>query len=136
MPLRAADLAVNYVVSGTPGASHPNLLRTERYRMPPKERGFMLLVSTRPLRSAAAAAPRTRPSSVEPLESRSLLSVTIQIDYSLDTSGFFADPARRTLMQQAADALDTRLADTLSAVVPSGSNTWNLQIFHPARGRT
>jgi hypothetical protein len=73
---------------------------------------------------------------VEPLESRALLSITVRIDYSLDSSNFFADPARRAIMQQAADALDSRLADTLSAIVPGGTNSWSLNLNHPATGAT
>jgi len=45
---------------------------------------------------------------VEALEHRALLSVTIQPDYSLDTTGFFDDPNRRVFLQAALDALGSK----------------------------
>jgi hypothetical protein len=71
---------------------------------------------------------------VESLEARALLALTIQLDYSLDTTGFFAAQSRRDVMQLAADALDTRLADTLSAITPGSGNTWQVNFNHPATG--
>jgi len=74
-----------------------------------------------------------------------MLSVSIRLDYSLDASGFFTThPEARTVLQSAADTLTQRLADTLAAIQPSGSNTWTLtvtgkpahssQIFRPDIG--
>lgn len=69
--------------------------------------------------------------------------VHIQFDYSLDTNGFFNDPARRALLQSAADALTSRLQDTLTEIVSplpvpgtTFSNTWTAQISDPATGGT
>jgi hypothetical protein len=73
---------------------------------------------------------------VEAVERRMLLAVTVQFDYSLDTNGFFADTTRRTLLQQAADSIVSRFTDTLSAIAPSGSNTWSMNFTHPGTGGT
>lgn len=69
--------------------------------------------------------------------------VHIQFDYSLDTNGFFNDPARRVLLQSAADALTSRLQDTLTEIaspqpIPGTSftNTWTAQLSNPATGAT
>jgi hypothetical protein len=71
----------------------------------------------------------------EPLEPRAFLSVTIQLDYSLDASGFFTThPEARTSLQAAADQLTARLADTLDAIEPGGFNDWTLRITDPATG--
>lgn len=58
----------------------------------------------------------------EVLESRPLLT-TVLIDYSLDTNNFFNTDAKRVLLQSAADALGSRLTDSLTAINPSGGNT-------------
>lgn len=77
-----------------------------------------------------------RPTLVETLETRSLMAVTIQFDYSLDTKGFFADTARRDLLNLAARQITERFTDTLSAITPSGSNTWKMSFANPATGST
>src|SRR5688500_12993485 len=77
-----------------------------------------------------------RPATLEPLEQRTLMSVKIALDYTLDTSGFFASTTRRDAMKLAADTLANRVGDTLSAVVPSGTNTWSANFGHPATGQT
>ncbi len=58
----------------------------------------------------------------------------IRIDYSLDTGGFFTDPARRNALQIAADSLVTRFADDLAAITPGGLNEWEPSVFHPSVG--
>jgi len=60
--------------------------------------------------------------------------VNISFNYSLDTSGFFSDPGRQALLNAAASALDTRLADTLSAISPSGPNSWTAIFNNPSTG--
>lgn len=76
----------------------------------------------------------TTGSVVEPLEGRSLFSVAVQFDYSLDTNGFFNDADRRTVLQAAANALTNRLTDTLDAITPTGTNTWSIVGTHPSTG--
>lgn len=58
--------------------------------------------------------------------------LAIEFDYSLDTGNFFADPARRALLDQAADIYEQRLTDELSAIVPSGGNTWDAVLNDPS----
>jgi hypothetical protein len=62
------------------------------------------------------------------------MSVKILIDYSLDASGFFASTTRRDVLKRAADTLANRLGDTLSAIVPGGTNTWSANFTNPASG--
>ncbi|HJZ59256.1 MAG TPA: FG-GAP-like repeat-containing protein, partial [Gemmataceae bacterium] len=61
-------------------------------------------------------------------------ALTIQIDYSFDTAGFFNDPARRAVLQQAADDLAAHIGTPLPAITPGGGNTWTEAFFNPATG--
>jgi hypothetical protein len=72
----------------------------------------------------------------ERLEDRTVPSITIQIDYSLDFGNFFDSPLKRALLQGAADSVAARLQDQLAAVVPSGGDTWTVSLTHPATGET
>lgn len=58
----------------------------------------------------------------------------IRFDYSLDTNGFFKSASRRSLLQTAADGLVQRFTDDLTAISPSGSNSWDAIVLHPATG--
>ena len=62
--------------------------------------------------------------------------VTIQFDYSLDANNFFSGPniSRRTTLDAAATALQSRLADNLSGISPGGGNTWTAVFPNPATG--
>lgn len=71
---------------------------------------------------------------LEALEERRLLAVTLAVDYSFDTNGFFAAPERRAAVERAAEIVSSRLGDSLAAIVPSGSNTWSLRFTHPGTG--
>lgn len=72
---------------------------------------------------------------IEVLETRVLpASVSIQIDFSLDTNNFFDTPLKRSVMQAAADAYAARLTDNLLAIDPSGANRWNAGVNHPGTG--
>ena len=69
------------------------------------------------------------------LEARENPSVTIQFDYSYDSSGFFNDPNRRQALQSAADTLTSRIETTPGAISPNAGagNHWTLTTFNPAR---
>ena len=82
-------------------------------------------------RAAAFLAAEQR---VECLESRVLPAISVLIDFSLDTNNFFADQGRRDLLQSAADAIGSRLTDSLTAISPSGSNSWTAIFDHPGTG--
>jgi hypothetical protein len=73
---------------------------------------------------------------LESLEARDVPAIAVQIDYSLDTLGFFNDPLRRAILQQAADDIGSRIDTPLSTIVPSGGNTWSARFFDPATGQT
>jgi hypothetical protein len=66
---------------------------------------------------------------IEGLEERIALSITIQFDYSHDTSGFFsANPVTQTLLAEAGQALGSQLDNQLAAITPGAGpeNTWTL----------
>lgn len=71
---------------------------------------------------------------VEPLESRTLFAVSIVVDYTFDTNGFFSDSTRRTALEEAASRLSERLDDSLAALTPSGSNTVTYNFTNPTTG--
>lgn len=73
-------------------------------------------------------------SAAEALETRELLTIDFRFDYSLDTAGFFDQPGSRVALEQAADILESRIADTLDAIVPSGTDTWDAIFTDPATG--
>src|SRR3954464_2715592 len=86
-------------------------------------------------RNGRAAGHRVRPS-LEALDARILPSVSIQFDYSHDTSGFFNVQARKDVLQAAATDITSRLNDTLAAVPapPSGADTWTAGFTDPTTG--
>lgn len=62
---------------------------------------------------------------------------TIVIDYSLDANNFFpVGSTQRNTLASAAAALSSRLTDTLTAIAPSGGNTWTASFPNPATGAT
>lgn len=66
------------------------------------------------------------------LEDRLTPALTFQFDYSLDTSGFFSDPTRRSVLETAAANLASRITSTPAAITPSGANTWRATFDHPS----
>ncbi|MFP6766354.1 MAG: hypothetical protein VB858_22180, partial [Planctomycetaceae bacterium] len=71
------------------------------------------------------------------LETRIMPAVIVQVDYSLDTSGFFDDSARRTVLEDAINQISTRLDDTLLEIVPgkiSPGDTWSATYTNPSSG--
>ncbi|MCE3016679.1 MAG: PKD domain-containing protein [Pirellula sp.] len=61
-------------------------------------------------------------------------SLRFRFDYSLDSSGFFADSQRRQILQNVADSITSKLSDTLQAIVPSGASTWTATFPDPSTG--
>jgi hypothetical protein len=92
-------------------------------------------------RLLAARSKATRPTAarrldLESLEAREVPAITIQINYSLDTSGFFAsNPAAQATLQEAANDLASQLSASLPAVTPSGNDTWSESVLDPATGQ-
>jgi len=61
-------------------------------------------------------------------------AITIQIDYTYDTPGFFATQASRDRMSAAAVTLGDLLEDHLDAISPTGTDSWSAGFFHPSQG--
>lgn len=61
-------------------------------------------------------------------------ALTITFDYTYDTGGFFsgANVSRRDILDQAATVFTSRLTDTLTAITPSGGNSWTAVFFNPS----
>jgi hypothetical protein len=81
--------------------------------------------------------PRRRgrpPLALEALEGRDCPSVTVQFDYSLDSSGFFNNPQARATLELAGRALSAQLNDSLAALVPAGGNHWTAGVTNPSTG--
>ena len=93
------------------------------------------MILARWLAPKASAVPLRRTTlHLDQLEARENPSLTVQFDYSFDTSGFFNDPTRRSELQAAADALTARIGTTLAAIAPDAGigNNWTLTTFNPA----
>ena len=65
------------------------------------------------------------------LESRVVPAVTVRFDYSLDTSGFFNDPAKRAALEAAVAPIEAVATENLAPIVPSGGNTWAATFVNP-----
>jgi hypothetical protein len=62
-------------------------------------------------------------------------AVDIQFDYTYDTGSFFVGhPERQSVLEAAAMTLEARITDNLTAITPSGSNTWSASFNHPSTG--
>jgi Matrixin len=55
-------------------------------------------------------------------------------DYSYDTNGFFAQQDRRDALTAAAGFFEARITDELTAIAPSGTNSWNATFSNPGDG--
>ena len=73
---------------------------------------------------------------VETLEARDVPSVSVRLDYSYDTTGFFNAPARRAVLEHAAAQIAPRLQDSLAPIAPAGVNTWQAQFYNPGTRAT
>lgn len=63
-------------------------------------------------------------------------AISIQFDYTYDSNNFFsgANVGRRSLLNAAAQVFTTPLSDSLTAITPSGSNTWSALFDNPSTG--
>jgi hypothetical protein len=61
-------------------------------------------------------------------------AIEITIDYTYDTNNFFANADAKARMEQAADYFGAVLADSLDAISPGGSNSWDATFTNPATG--
>ena len=88
-------------------------------------------VATPARRTPARRTPALR---LEALEAREVPALTIQFDYSFDTSGFFNDPSHRAVLQQAATAITANVGSSLGGLAPGGGNTWTATFPGPSTG--
>ncbi|MFO0935196.1 MAG: FG-GAP-like repeat-containing protein [Gemmataceae bacterium] len=73
------------------------------------------------------------------LEDRLTPALTIQLDYTYDNpanggSGFFSDPQKKAVLQQAANDLASHIQSTPAAIIPGGINSWTATFFNPSNG--
>jgi len=71
---------------------------------------------------------------LEQLEDREVPALNILLDYSFDTNGFFNDPSRRAVLQQAVNEVAARVDQSLGAIAPTAANTWTATFYNPATG--
>ena len=93
----------------------------------------------KPLARLLKTRPRTpshRPRwlALEWLEGREVPALTIQIDYSRDAAGFFNDPTRRAILQQAANDLGSQLGSSLAALSATAGESWSETFIDPSTG--
>ncbi|MCY2986147.1 MAG: dockerin type I domain-containing protein [Planctomycetota bacterium] len=60
--------------------------------------------------------------------------LSIRLDYSMDSSGFFASQERRNSLQFAANSIISKFSDQLTAIQPSAVNQWTAKFLNPANG--
>ncbi|MEO7558766.1 MAG: PEP-CTERM sorting domain-containing protein [Nitrosospira sp.] len=65
-----------------------------------------------------------------------LANIDIHFDYRYDSSGFFtgANSSRQNLLNAAASTFESRFQDNLTAITPSGSNSFDASFFQPDNG--
>ena len=81
-----------------------------------------------------ALKPRSTALRLEALEEREVPAVTIQLNYQYD-NGFFANnPQARAIMQEVATQMGDSISANLSAIAPSGGNTWTATFYNPLSG--
>ena len=61
-------------------------------------------------------------------------AISIVFDYSYDSSGFFADAQRRSLLEAAGTALGSRLQDNLGAITSDSVNSFDVSFSDPGTG--
>ncbi len=79
--------------------------------------------------------PRRSILTLEPLDARLTPALHVQLDYSLDSFGFFNDPARRAALEAATAQLVARLDADFDALAPHLGNTWSLLLNSPSSGQ-
>ena len=60
-------------------------------------------------------------------------AITIDFDYSYDTSGLFNNPDAVAALEEAGSYFEP-LFDDLAAISPGGSNQWDAGFYHPSTG--
>lgn len=60
--------------------------------------------------------------------------LSIRLDYSMDSSGFFASQERRNSLQFAANSIISKFSDQLTAIQPTAVNQWTAKFLNPSNG--
>ena len=60
--------------------------------------------------------------------------LSIRLDYSMDSSGFFSDQERRNSLQFAANSIISKFSDQLTSIQPTGSDQWTAKFLNPSSG--
>src|SRR5882757_2721456 len=90
------------------------------------------------MRKPKRHSPRVTRHTIQPLEARRLLTITFQIDYSLDTSGFFSIQSHRDALAYATSQIGSQLNDHLLTIPASvnGGNTYSVTFNNPSTGNS
>ncbi|HQT31994.1 MAG TPA: PEPxxWA-CTERM sorting domain-containing protein [Thiobacillus sp.] len=70
------------------------------------------------------------------LSAQAQANIDIQFDFTYDTSNFFSDASRKSVLESAASVFESRFADSLTAITSSGMNSFNPVYFDPANPDT
>ena len=119
MKYNLSSILISYTLHQTGERMFRRLFSSQRLPQPQRRRSFLR--------------------GLEHLEPRIVLAgdtLSIVLDYSLDTNNFFGDQTRKDTLQRAATVLQSRITDDLTAIAPSGSNTWDAIITHPGTGNS
>ena len=60
--------------------------------------------------------------------------LSIRLDYSMDSSGFFASQERRNSLQFSANSIISKFSDQLTAIQPTAVNQWTAKFLNPSNG--
>ena len=60
--------------------------------------------------------------------------LSIRLDYSMDSSGFFGSQERRNSLQFAANSIVSKFSDQLTAIQPVGTDQWTARFLNPSTG--
>ncbi len=61
-----------------------------------------------------------------------LANIDIQFDYSFDSSGFFSDSSRKSVLDGVATVFESHFTDSLTAIDSTGSNNFSTVFFNPS----
>lgn len=61
-----------------------------------------------------------------------LANIDIQFDYTYDSNSFFADQARRDVLEAAASIFESRFTDSLTTITSGGGNDFSISTFNPS----
>jgi hypothetical protein len=61
-------------------------------------------------------------------------AIFFHFDYIYDSNNFFNTQAKKDLLEQKVASYFTPFTDNLTAITPSGSNTWTAKFTHPGTG--